>query len=104
MWKYLVKRIPSKLHVKRNVYYEVCWVKEFPTGDHVGEARSDTRQIMIKLGLSPKETFVTFLHECLHVFSAEYQLGLTETQISKFEEGFYYLIKLFKHFFGKAEE
>lgn len=59
----------------------------------VGETRFDTRQILIELGHSAKQTVITYIHELTHAFSGEYDLGLTETQVLKIENTIYYLLK-----------
>lgn len=84
-WKSLAKSIPSRLHVGKKTYYTIVWVDNFPNENVVGETRHDIKQIAIKIGQSPKQTVLTYLHEIFHVFSDEYEIKLTETQIQALE-------------------
>lgn len=90
-WEKLRKEIPTRVHLKRGVYYEVVWIESFK--DCVGETRPDTRQIVMEMGHSDKETVHTYFHELAHAISCEYDMKLTETQVLKFEQSVYYLLK-----------
>jgi hypothetical protein len=90
-WEKLRKQIPSEVHLKRGVHYEVLWVESLK--DCVGEMRPGTKQIVLELGHTDKQTVHTYFHELAHAISEEYGLNLTETQVLKFEESVYYLLK-----------
>jgi Zn-dependent peptidase ImmA (M78 family) len=93
-WGKIRRQIPARVHIKRGVYYEVVWIeKDREKQDWVGITRLDTKQIVMELGHSDKETVHTYLHELAHAVSHEYDLGLTETQVLKFEKATYYLLK-----------
>lgn len=92
-WKKLVKRIPPRVQINRNSFYEVCWIEDFPDGNTLGETRYDPKQIVIKKGLSPKLTVQTYLHEIGHAVSEEFKANLTETQVLAIEAFFYYMLK-----------
>jgi Zn-dependent peptidase ImmA (M78 family) len=93
-WDKLRKSIPSRVHVKRGVYYDVLWIeKNREQQDWVGITQLDTKQIIMELGHSDKETVHTYLHELAHAFSHEYELGLTESQVRRFEKATYYMLK-----------
>jgi Zn-dependent peptidase ImmA (M78 family) len=93
-WKKYRKLIPNRVPIKRNVWYEILWTTEFLKSDkQLGETRFDTRQILINSNQSDSETLHTVFHEIIHAVSFEYDLGMTETQVSKMENFLYYLIK-----------
>jgi hypothetical protein len=48
-WEKLRKQIPSEVHLKRGVHYEVLWVESLK--DCVGEMRPGTKQIVLELGI-----------------------------------------------------
>jgi hypothetical protein len=48
------------------------------------------------MGMSPKLTCETFFHECLHAWSEEFKIGLTEPQVLGLEYILPYLDGLFK--------
>lgn len=97
-WKLLRKLIPSKVQIKKDVFYEVFWVETIEGGRLLGECRYDIRQIFVSTKQSDKELCLTFFHELLHAFSHEYELELKETQILKFESTLHYFIKIIKQF------
>lgn len=92
-WEKLRKKIPHRVQIARNAWYEVLYTDDFKDGNTYGETRFDPRQIVIQNGLSPKLTVVTYLHECAHAFAAEHDINLTETQILAMEKAFYYILK-----------
>lgn len=96
-WKKLANKISPQIKVGPRKYYEVLWVDEFPK-DHelMGEMRPDSKQVVIRKGLGPKETVGTFFHEFLHAVSDENEVGLTERQVATLEKRFVE----FKLFFG----
>lgn len=92
-WKKLVKQIPPRVQISRNLYYEVCWIDNFSQENILGETRYDQKQIVIKKGLSPKLTVQVYLHEMLHAVSSAFGADLTESQVSSLEGFFYYALK-----------
>lgn len=92
-WKKLRRKIPHRVQVAKNAWYEVAYVDDFKDGSTYGETRFDPRQIVIQNGLSPKLTVTTYIHECAHAFSEEHEAGLTESQILALEKAFYYMLK-----------
>jgi len=92
-WTKIRKQIPSRVHVRRGVFYEVVWCEQNAMPGCIGQTRPDTKQIVIEMGHSDKETVYTYLHELAHAFSIEYEIGLTESQVLKFEKCIYYLLK-----------
>jgi hypothetical protein len=91
----LLKLIPSKVRITRNVSYEVVFIDSFPDSKQVGECRHDKKQIVIKNGESPTETFKTYLHELLHAISLECEgMNLTEKQVGLMEHEVFRVVKL----------
>ncbi len=83
-----------RLRTKWNKYWEVVEVEELP--GCLGECRPSTRQIVLLK--KQKNKWKTFIHECLHAFSFDWDIGLTETQVSKLEEAIFRALKLNKIF------
>ncbi len=92
-WNKLAKSIPSQVQIGPKTVFKVLWAESFPD-DCLGETHHSLKQIHIKLGQSPKETVLTYLHEVLHSFSDTHDIGLTEKQVSMLEKKvLYYWIK-----------
>lgn len=47
-----------------------------------GSCHSDRREIYLKESLKDTRLMETFLHECIHAISDEYDLSLTEVQVN----------------------
>jgi len=83
----LIKLIPARVRITREVTYEICYVDSFKDAKQVGECRFNEKQIVIKKGESSTETYKTYIHERLHAFSFEYPgMNLTEKQVRLLEE------------------
>jgi hypothetical protein len=91
-WSKLKRRIPSRVVIGNNSY-EVLFIDEFTSPTTLGETRLEDKQIVLKNGQTPKELVKTYLHECLHAISEEFEVGLTEQQILKMEEAVSYVLK-----------
>jgi hypothetical protein len=96
--KKLIKLIPAKVRVKKDVSYEIVFIESFDNDENcLGMCRHESKQILIKLGQSPTETFKTFIHELLHAISFEYpKLNLTENQVLILEDAIFRLLRLNK--------
>ncbi len=93
-WSQLAKRIPHKIQVTRKVFYELLWSPEIVGGeDCYGVTRLDSKQIVLLTGQTPRNMVHTYIHEVVHAFSEEYNIGLTETQVRKIESALHYLLK-----------
>lgn len=92
-WKKLKANIPHFVQVNRKAIYEILYTDEFLDGKTLGETRFNPRQIVIKNGMTPKETVKTYYHELQHAFSEEYGAKLTENQVLALEQGAYYWFK-----------
>lgn len=93
-WKSLLNKIPVSVSLTNKVKYEITWRKDDPALDHVGIAyHNDDKFIIINLALKPKEAVHTYLHELLHAISDVYDVGLTETQVSKLEKAVGFILK-----------
>lgn len=86
--------IPPSIRVTKNATYEVLYVDEFPNEKVLGECRYDNRQIVLKKGHTPLQTFSTFIHECIHAISFENDLNFTENQVLGLEEGIMRVLRL----------
>ena len=100
-WKKLRNNIPSKIKVGRNSFYEIVWINGFHSdkegeGTTYGEARPDIKQIVLNNEQSDKESVLTFVHEWFHAINFEHEIGITEKQVTKFENNFKYLNELIK--------
>lgn len=105
-WSKLVKKIPAKVQISKKVTYNVRWADKLETKsyDLYGETDLNAKQITILKNMSPKQTIETYIHECLHAFSHEYEINLTENQILAMEKTFYYVLKNDNIFKGKRNE
>lgn len=93
-WKKLVKRIPHKLQVGKNDFYNVAWVTAFDDATQLGEFDASRCTLSIKQNQSDKEKVLTYLHEVIHCFSDINGIGLTERQVSLLEKKcLYYVLK-----------
>lgn len=92
-WRKLAKKIPFRVQIARNTYYEVCYADDFPDGNTWGETRYEQKQIVLKKDLKPKNLVTTYIHEVLHAMSYDHGIELTEKQIESFEKSFYFFLK-----------
>lgn len=93
-WKKIKSTIPHRVRIKNKIWYEVLYISDFKDQKTLGETRFETKQIVIKTGLSPKMTVSTFFHEVLHAISFEYDVDLTENQVLNIENSVSYLLPL----------
>jgi putative protein kinase ArgK-like GTPase of G3E family len=97
-WKKKVRNIPAKVQIASKVWYDITWQKEIvdTVGNHLcGFTDLNNKIITIKMDMSPKLTVETFMHECFHAFSEEFELSLTENQVLGMEKMVPYLDGLF---------
>lgn len=92
-WSFYRKHIPNKVQVSSGVVYEILWVDEFIDNTNVGECRYDQQQVVLKKGLSHKQTLETYIHELLHLFSHEYGVDLSEQDVLKLEKIIPFILK-----------
>lgn len=104
--------VPPRVRITAKVTYEVRWTEAFhPSpetatehpGTYHGECDPKTKQITLLLGLPPRATYFTFLHECLHAICFEaakgtplYKKPLTEGQVGALEQAIARVMKLNK--------
>lgn len=84
-WTKLARRIPKSFKAGKHTF-KVEFVKSFPDGDYVGLSDWNKKVIYIKKDQSKKELVHTFFHECLHIFSDEFELKITEKQVQGLEK------------------
>jgi hypothetical protein len=97
-WRRKARNIPAKVQVAPKVWYDITYQKEIidTAGNHLyGFTDLNNKIITIKMDMSPKLTVETFMHECFHAFSEEFELGLTEKQVLGLEHIIPYLDGLF---------
>ena len=94
MLKKLVQFLPSKVRITSKVTYEVVFIDDFLDGKTLGECRHETKQIVIKKGLSATETLKTLIHEITHALALENEFTLTEQTVLHLESAIYRLLRL----------
>lgn len=100
-WTDLVTKIPHKVQVNTDRYFEIVWSDHLSQASVMGETRFEPDQIAIKIGQSNKEAVKTYLHELIHAVSDEYDVGLTETQVIQLEKAISTILKPGNVFKGK---
>lgn len=92
-WRKLRSSIPSSVHIGKQLY-EIVFIDQFLDPHTLGETRFEgKRQIVIKNGLTPKETVKVYFHELIHAFSEEFNAEMTETQVLAMEKGLHWWMK-----------
>jgi len=85
-WTKLAARIPKKLKAGKNTF-EIQWVSKFPDDkDQIGESDYNNRVIKLIKGRTSKQTVHTYIHECIHIFSDEFKLKISEKQTEGLEK------------------
>lgn len=92
-WKKYARSIPDRIQVGPKAYYDILWTENFDGKPYCGTTSFDPKQITLKMGMSPKLTVVTLLHELAHAVSFEFDVNLTENQVLGIEKAFYYALK-----------
>lgn len=93
-WKKLAKCIPNKVQIKSKTWYDILWVDNLHDGKTLGMMIPDQKQIQLEINQTDKDKVLTYLHECLHAFSDENNIGLTEKQVRLLEtKMLYYWLK-----------
>lgn len=85
-WRKLSKKIPIRVQIARKLFYDVVWVDGFVQENVVGLCDKNKRTIYLLKSLSPKEKVLTYLHEIIHAFSDENDIGITERQVGLLEK------------------
>ncbi len=60
--------------------------------EHYGETDPVDKEIRIKAGMSPRNTFMTFIHEALHLIEFEAPVKLKHKTIYKLEAAIFQLL------------
>lgn len=97
-WKKKVRNIPAKIQIAPKIVYQITWQKEIldSKGNTLfGITDLNNKIITIKMDMSPKLTCETYFHECLHAWSEEFKINLTENQVLLLENILPYLDNLF---------
>lgn len=88
-WTKLTKKIPNSFKAGKNTF-KVNFINKFDDGNYVGLSDWNNRCIYIKKNQSKQETVKTYLHECLHIFSDEFNIKLSEKQVQGLEKTLIY--------------
>lgn len=92
--KQYLKNMPDKVQTGPKQFCEILYADKIRGDDGtLGEARPDTRQIVISTNQSDKEKLMTAFHEYIHFLSFDYNINLTENQVLALEKAMPYLIK-----------
>ena len=88
-------KIPAKVRLTGKVAYEVVWTDGLGK-DTCGECRYDSKQIILKNGLSQRLTTQTFIHEVLHAVEFEYGIPIPHTIVTQLDEALERVLRLNK--------
>lgn len=82
-------KLPAQSKYPKQLYvggesYRLIFVKGL---ECCGITDSVARTVKIKAGLSPRETFATFVHEVAHCIEFEYNIAMKHKAVYKFERG-----------------
>ena len=90
-------KLPHKIRIKSKVAYEVVWAERIGDDETtLGECRYDTKQIVLKTGMSDTEVMKTLIHEVFHAMAFEYDIQIPHKAIYHLEHSVYKVIKLNK--------
>jgi trans-2-enoyl-CoA reductase len=90
-WEKLAARIPKKFKAGKHTF-KVIWLDKFDDKKQVGMSDWNNKCIYIKKKQSKKELVHTYFHECLHIFSDEFELKISEKQVGGLEKTLQYWI------------
>lgn len=79
------KDYPKAICVAEGVWYTIHWKRNMG-GNYMGLCWFETKEIWIKLGMSPKDTLETFEHEKMHAQAYEWDFDLNHPAIEKLEQ------------------
>lgn len=92
--KKLVNSLPSFVRITNKINYEIVFIDDFIDPKVLGECRPNTKQIVLKKGLSNTLLLRTLLHESLHAIAMENDFELPESQVLNLEDGIFRFLKL----------
>jgi hypothetical protein len=86
--------IPHPKHYPKKIYFasECYKIKFLKSLKDYGETDSGKKEIRLKYGMSSRETFMTFLHELLHVIEFETPLKIKHKDIYMLEKAIFELL------------
>jgi hypothetical protein len=91
-WNKLAKRIPNSFKVGKT-QFKVNFIDKFDDGNYVGLSDWNKDCIYIKKNQTKQELVKTYLHECLHIFSDEFDIKLSEKQVQGLEKTLQFWLK-----------
>jgi hypothetical protein len=83
-------KYPKKLHVRQEIY-RVIFTSRLDK-DTLGITDSGDRTIRIKLGMSRRQTFRTFIHEVLHALEFEFGIKIKHKSVYKYSKAIHHLL------------
>lgn len=87
--------IPRKVRITAKVSYTVLFVDKLDI-DNMGVCDPNTRQILILLGMSTKDTLATFIHELLHAMEFEHGIEIPHKAVHQLDVAIESLLRLNK--------
>lgn len=88
--------IPSRIRITAKTDYEVFLVDHFPEADTMGSCCSDSRQILIRNDLTPRQKTITLIHEILHAMQFEYGIKIPHESVDQLDEAIERCLRLNK--------
>lgn len=81
------RQYPKDIRV-RDELYKIKFVRKIQgeSANTQGLCDPSLHIIYIKQGQTHAETFYTFIHECMHAFEAEYDIGTAHSDVYKLEK------------------
>lgn len=86
-------RLPEQKYYPKSIFFRnETYTIKFARIEHWGDTDGDKKEIRLRKGMSPRETFLTLIHELIHV--AEFEMGfyLKHKYINKLEVAFFELL------------
>jgi hypothetical protein len=95
----LPMKIPTKICIKKGIEYEVVYVDEIESNPNLmglcrDKKETRQRQIVLKRGMSKKDTWQTYIHELLHVIEFEFKIKISHKLIDQLEAPIFQILKL----------
>ena len=79
-----IRKYPKVVHITPEVDYQVKFVRKLDKKER-GVCDPSDYTIKILLGMSPEETFKTFIHELIHACENEYNIKISHKAVYKLE-------------------
>lgn len=87
--------LPRKVRITAKISYSVLFVDKLENDD-LGSCDKNSRQILILLGMSKKETLATFIHELIHAIEFEYNIAIPHLAVHQMDLAIEAILRLNK--------